>query len=282
MTIDSKSGTRRRLNSGDMITLLCPKRVKDSPEILDRATYTFLLGGSLSASISNGASRPQAKAVGGLGGSGGGGGAESSSPLEYSFTSALHSNRVVTAHYELQHWNELGRGQFGVVFRAVHRQTGVVWACKQLDIRKAAFSSDIDTLMNEVRVLKGLKHPSIIGSEDVFQDASSLFIIQPLCEGGDLFDRIVDKHPGGYPEDLARELVARLTKAVQFLHAKEIVHRDLKPENILLSSLGSDIDIKITDFGLAKRDAACKTFCGTPAYFAPEVLQRQRTVLGQG
>ena len=53
-------------------------------------------------------------------------------------------------------------------------------------------------------------------------------------------------------------------------------------QNVLLSNYGSDVEIFITDFGLAKRDATCKTFCGTPAYFAPEVLQRQDTVAGQG
>jgi serine/threonine protein kinase len=56
----------------------------------------------------------------------------------------------------------------------------------------------------------------------------------------------------------------------------------LKPENILLVGDASDVAIVITDFGLAKRDATCKTFCGTPQYFAPEVLERQGTVAGQG
>ena len=60
------------------------------------------------------------------------------------------------------------------------------------------------------------------------------------------------------------------------------MHRDLKPENILLISHDSDVDVKLTDFGLAKREAACKTYCGTPQYFAPEVLERQHTVKGTG
>eukprot|EP00640_Fibrocapsa_japonica_P006530 CAMPEP_0113951730 /NCGR_PEP_ID=MMETSP1339-20121228/87644_1 /TAXON_ID=94617 /ORGANISM="Fibrocapsa japonica" /LENGTH=183 /DNA_ID=CAMNT_0000960069 /DNA_START=81 /DNA_END=628 /DNA_ORIENTATION=- /assembly_acc=CAM_ASM_000762 len=62
------------------------------------------------------------------------------------------------------------------------------------------------------------------------------------------------------------------------------MHRDLKPENILMVSPDSDIDVKITDFGLAKQadQDGLKTFCGTPQYFAPEVLQRRGTVRGQG
>jgi serine/threonine protein kinase len=62
------------------------------------------------------------------------------------------------------------------------------------------------------------------------------------------------------------------------------VHRDLKPENILLATRESDIDVKLTDFGLAKaiNGDGLKTFCGTPQYFAPEVLQRRHTVRGAG
>jgi serine/threonine protein kinase len=37
------------------------------------------------------------------------------------------------------------------------------------------------------------------------------------------------------------------------------------------------LQVKITDFGLAKRASreGLKTFCGTPQYFAPEVLGRR-------
>lgn len=62
------------------------------------------------------------------------------------------------------------------------------------------------------------------------------------------------------------------------------LNRDLKPENILLVGPHNDVDVKITDFGLAKRanKEGLKTFCGTPQYFAPEVLKRRNTVLGVG
>lgn len=44
------------------------------------------------------------------------------------------------------------------------------------------------------------------------------------------------------------------------------------------------IQVKITDFGLAKRATSegLKTFCGTPQYFAPEVLRRRHSTLGNG
>ena len=103
-----------------------------------------------------------------------------------------------------------------------------------------------------------------------------------LVRGGDLFDRIVEK--GKYTEGEARLVMQKVLSAVKYLHSKDIIHRDLKPENILLMEPNNDTEVKITDFGLAKRtnQEGLKTFCGTPQYFAPEVLKRKNTVKGLG
>ena len=80
----------------------------------------------------------------------------------------------------------------------------------------------------------------------------------------------------------------QLLQALKYLHERHIVHRDLKPENILLQAppLGSNSNlpiIKIADFGLAKlvgAEAQAATFCGTPQYFAPEVLESRESGRG--
>eukprot|EP00616_Rhizochromulina_sp_CCMP1243_P018187 CAMPEP_0118968448 /NCGR_PEP_ID=MMETSP1173-20130426/5669_1 /TAXON_ID=1034831 /ORGANISM="Rhizochromulina marina cf, Strain CCMP1243" /LENGTH=571 /DNA_ID=CAMNT_0006917563 /DNA_START=117 /DNA_END=1832 /DNA_ORIENTATION=+ len=278
---------QRRLNSGDEIALLFPKG-KFPREVLEHTTFTFInvserapptLAGSGSGSRLHGAdgaaieslvtTSPAARVP------------ADSGALQPSLTAALGAERSVRSFYTFR--EELGRGQYGVVYRVINKQTGEHFACKQLDMRKAYLSgAEVESMMNEVRLLRDISHRGVISARDVFRDTNHLFFIMELVEGGDLFDRIVDKHKMGYPETLAREAMLGVMEAVEFLHRQGIVHRDLKPENILLVSRHSDTDIKLTDFGLAKRGETCRTFCGTPQYFAPEVLERQNTVRGEG
>ena len=95
----------------------------------------------------------------------------------------------------------------------------------------------------------------------------ALYMYYYYCVGGDLFDRLVVKQ--SYSENEARHVIKRLLSAMTFLHSENIAHRDLKPENILLVSKTNDIEIKLTDFGLAKQidtngNKRLKTYCGTP------------------
>lgn len=95
-----------------------------------------------------------------------------------------------------------------------------------------------------------------------------------LVNGGELFDRIVEK--GSYTEKDASSLVYQILSATSYLHQLNIVHRDLKPENLLYKSREEDSKIMISDFGLSKivcENRMMKTACGTPGYVAPEVLR---------
>ncbi|CBI30698.3 unnamed protein product, partial [Vitis vinifera] len=79
-------------------------------------------------------------------------------------------------------------------------------------------------------------------------------------------------------EDAARKYFQQLIGAVDFCHSRGVYHRDLKPENLLLDENG---DLKVTDFGLSalwdsrRHDGLLHTTCGTPAYVAPEVINKK-------
>lgn len=60
--------------------------------------------------------------------------------------------------------------------------------------------------------------------------------------------------------------------AIEYLHSHNILYRDLKPENILLASDGY---IRLTDFGLSRENNFSMSFCGSPAYLSPEMLERK-------
>lgn len=194
--------------------------------------------------------------------------------------------------YDLR--DKLGSGTAGQVYRAIHRKTGQERAVKIIPWssggganrsfqRKGAAANKTHPWKAEAEILQTLEHPYIVNLIDNYVSPSGLYLVMELLPGGDLFDRIVDRVQ--FTENQSRRVLRRLLSAVHYLHEDcNIVHRDLKPENILMLSRSSDIDIQITDFGLAKTDNGdgLKTFCGTPAYFAPEVLQRQLTVTGEG
>jgi serine/threonine protein kinase len=186
----------------------------------------------------------------------------------------------------------------GEVRRAIERRTGIQRAVKVIPIkqtlgggvagRRNIRNNDSDTtaavLTAEASLLQHLDHPYVVKLINVYTSPSAVYLVMELLQGGDLFDRIVLK--GRYNEVEARRIMRRLLAAIYYLHEeRHVVHRDLKPENILLQSRDSDVDIQLTDFGLAKSvtgSDCLKTFCGTPLYFAPEILQRRNTVMGRG
>merc|ERR1712196_227096 len=99
-----------------------------------------------------------------------------------------------------------------------------------------------------------------------------------LMQGGDLLNRILDR--GAFKEDKARKVFGQILDGVAYLHSKGLVHRDIKPENVLLSSPGENFDAKLTDFGLSTNASTqMQTFCGTPAYFAPEIIRTHNRTL---
>lgn len=193
---------------------------------------------------------------------------------------AQAQDRKLDDDYDLR--EELGSGSLGKVYRAVDRRTGEHWAVKIVSTRQFSMdkSFSLDELLGEARMLRTVSHPAIVSVRDAYSSPEAFAIVMQLVEGGDLFDRVVRK--GSYPEAAARGLLRAVLGALSYLHARGIVHRDIKPENILLRRRDDDVDALLTDFGLAKHagSLACSTFCGTPQYLAPEVMDQQNAPQG--
>jgi serine/threonine protein kinase len=108
-----------------------------------------------------------------------------------------------------------------------------------------------------------------------FQTPANLFMALEYCENGDL-SQMLDEY-SLFDEKVAKFLIAELILGIKCLHSKGILFRDLKPENILVDSMGH---IRLADFGLAKQgkegqDIRAQSFCGSPAYLAPEMLKKE-------
>jgi len=185
-------------------------------------------------------------------------------------TKGIEDKRVVEEQYEVG--KKIGDGNFAEVKECVHRKTGKKYALKIIDKSKTRGAKETKMIENEVRTMQVIRHPNCVALYDVFDTEDELFLVMELVEGGDLFDRIVEK--GKYAESDAVRLVRNMATAIQHLHSKNIIHRDLKPENLLVTKdkMGRDT-IKLADFGLSMVvSEPLHTICGTPTYVAPEII----------
>ncbi|MBA0569666.1 hypothetical protein Golob_003382 [Gossypium lobatum] len=169
----------------------------------------------------------------------------------------------------------LGHGTFAKVYHARNVKSDDSVAIKVIDKEKILKSGLIAHIKREISILRRVRHPNIVQLFEVMATKSKIYFVMEYVRGGELFNKVAK---GRLKEDVARKYFQQLISAVHFCHARGVYHRDLKPENLLLDENG---DLKVSDFGLSavsdqiRQDGLFHTFCGTPAYVAPEVLARK-------
>jgi len=172
-------------------------------------------------------------------------------------TSVKFSKPTSVLPYETPNLNDLytlgrklGQGQYGTTYLCTENSTGKKYACKSIPKRKLLCREDCDDVWREIQIMHHLaEHPNIVTIKGTYEDSTAVHLVMELCEGGELFDRIVEK--GQYSEREAAKLMKTIVGVVEACHSMGVIHRDLKPENFLFQSNAEDSALKATDFGLS-------------------------------
>ena len=158
----------------------------------------------------------------------------------------------------------IGYGSFSMIYKGYKHNCNNPFAIKQ--ITKII---DMKHFNNEVELMKKLKHPNILKLYDVIIKNKKIFLILEYCNNGDLSSYIKSSN-----NKFNYKYLKQIMNGLKYLYTNNILHRDIKPQNILIHNN----NIKISDFGFAKsfeKNELITTFCGSPLYMAPEIINKR-------
>jgi len=166
----------------------------------------------------------------------------------------------------------LGKGSFGKVMLGKKKGDEKLFAIKILKKEMVLENEELEHTRTERNVLQSAEHPFLVRMYYSFQTADRLYFVMDYINGGELFYHM--QREGKFSEERSKFYTAEIVCGLTYLHKRGVVYRDLKLENLLLDNEGH---ILLTDFGLCKENigqgATTSTFCGTPEYLAPEVVE---------
>ncbi|UYV83281.1 PRKCI [Cordylochernes scorpioides] len=161
----------------------------------------------------------------------------------------------------------IGRGGFGSVFLAQHKDSRDFYALKAMKKRP-----DFKTEREVLQIVKGF--PFLMGLVTSFETPDEDILVMDLVKGFNFLHYMNQWKK--ISEEKARFYTTETALALHYLHTHNIIHRDVKLENILLNSDGH---IKLFDYGLCKLNMRpgqkTNRFCGTLTYMAPEIIQKK-------
>lgn len=193
-----------------------------------------------------------------------------------------YNNKLKIQDFELL--KVLGKGSFGKVMlvrrcddKCPDGEEDTLYALKTLRKATLIARNQLAHTSTERLILREIYSPFLVHLMYAFQTADKLYMVLDYVGGGELFFWL--RKEKRFSERRCRLYAAEIGLALDAMHKENIVYRDLKPENVLLNSVGH---VKLTDFGLAKGEVysadgerGTKTFCGTPEYLAPEIIENK-------
>ena len=192
--------------------------------------------------------------------------------MEISSQDFIHSKtplKLVETYYKIQ--KIIGKGAFGVVYKAFELCSGRIVAIKQIPVN----TENKKHVIKEIELLKNLDHPNIVKYYNYLKEENHIYIIMEYLEGSTL-KQYIDENSDNINEDIARNIIKQLLNAISYLHYScDICHRDIKPENIMFTEKKDISHIKLLDFGLSSDSFESKLKmqnCGTLTYMAPEQI----------
>ena len=169
----------------------------------------------------------------------------------------------------------IGKGGFGRVWKVRYKDSDKVYVIKVMCKQNIIAQKMTEQINREIEIMYKINHPHIIKLINHFEDDQNLYLIMELGARGQLFS-LLNKYRHGFDQTRAAQYMREIISAVKYLHSFDppIIHRDIKPENILLDENGR---CKLADFGWSNYvnpDKVRVTFCGTPEYLAPEMVNK--------
>ncbi|XP_077646541.1 serine/threonine-protein kinase PAK 3-like [Lonchura striata] len=165
-------------------------------------------------------------------------------------------------------FEELGRGGFGAVYKALNTSTGQQVAIKIMSLQEKMSE---ELAVNEILVMRDSRNPNIVSYLDSYLVDAELCLVMEFMDGGTLFDVL----RAVYLEEGQIGAVCReCLQGLHFLHSRQVIHRDIKSGNVLV---GMDGSVKLADFGLCAQlspeRSKRSSRVGTPSWMAPEVVR---------
>ncbi|MDR3546664.1 MAG: protein kinase [Candidatus Pacebacteria bacterium] len=170
--------------------------------------------------------------------------------------------------------SSIGQGAYAEVKEGMHYGTQDHVALKIYDKFALLDSARRNNVLREIKVLESLDHPNIMRILDCVESDKQVVIVLEHITGVSLKGLLAGLADHMISESDARPIFFQLLDAVAYCHSRGVTHRDLKLENVLLTPQKA---IKLIDFGFstwANKDHKLKTFCGTPTYMAPEIINK--------